>query len=177
MAIFSKKSNVFGIFLTVQWQFSGGSDSDFLLFSFPRLAAVNWVTDTSSGKQYVDLNTAETSHQKATELCQAVGGRLPQPRNQEENDFLNNMQTIIFFLGMTDTASEGRWVWDSDGSAVSWTLWKSGEPDGGSVQNCASMLRNVAAVAGDRERWASGGCEKQHKTAVCEKLRKCGVQG
>ena len=85
------------------------------------------------------------------------------------------MGTIIFWLGMTDTAAEGQWVWNSDGSPVTWTIWGRGEPDGGSSQNCVDMLRNYAINIGegDKKKWGTGGCESPHaRTVVCEKKEK-----
>ena len=120
--------------------------------------------DLGLGKTVVD-------RQVAKDLCTAQGGMLPEPRNQQENDFLNSMETEAFFLGTTDLAVEGRWVWDSDGSVLTWTFWKTAEPDAGTKQNCAIMLRNNNAQY--EEQWASEWCylEKRPKAVVCE--RKC----
>ena len=59
-------------------------------FPFP-VSAINWVTDTKSGKQYVRLKTKEAYQDPATKRCQNVGGMLPEPRNSEENDFVDKM--------------------------------------------------------------------------------------
>ena len=55
--------------------------------------------------------------------CHDLGGFLPEPRYEVENQFLDNLQTDTFALGMTDRDVEGQWVWDSDGSPVIWTGW------------------------------------------------------
>ena len=40
-----------------------------------------------------------------------------------------------FWLGGSDTASEGNWVWQ-DGSAFTWTNWRSGQPSDYSSYDC-----------------------------------------
>lgn len=40
---------------------------------------------------------------------------------------------------MTDLANEGHWVWKSDGTAISYTHWNGGEPNGGRVENYAMV--------------------------------------
>ena len=86
---------------------------------------------------------------------------------------MNNMGTTSwFFLGLTDTAAESQWVWSSDGSTVAWTLWKSGEPDGGRNQNCA--VQHVGpAGASLNKKWTSSHCiQFTTVKVVCEKKRK-----
>ena len=94
---------------------------------------------------------------------------LPEPRNTYENDFLNNMgATSWFFLGLTDKAAEDQWQWNSDRSTVGWSLWKSGEPDGGRNQNCAAQLVN----GGIRKKWTSTYCRHDGSfeiPVVCER--------
>ena len=97
---------------------------------------------------------------------------LPEPRNRKENDFLNSLTTERFYLGATDNATEGHWVWRSDGSSVQWEHWASAEPDGGSGQNCAVMLGN--ADKNNMDRWVSVWCSNTtvQETTVCEKKGK-----
>ena len=139
-------------------------------------SAVTWLTDANTGKQYGVLNTKVFSYEDATKICQDAGGKLPEPRNSEENDFLDNFGTTtkVFFLGLTDTAAEGQWVWTSDDSTVTWKPWKSGEPDGGTSENCCAMYKNAQFVA-DKKSWKSEGCDQPATTkvpVVCELTRK-----
>lgn len=56
----------------------------------------------------------------------------------DELDFLDTMisKDEKIFVGMTDIAEEGRWVW-MDGSAVTLDpLWHGHHPDGGTAENC-----------------------------------------
>ena len=155
----------------------------FLHSTFPRLAAVNWQTHEHSRKKYADLNISVDSYQNARELCQNVGGMLPEPRDQEENDFLNSLKTHAFYLGLTketpsrvalgltDIKHEGTFTWDSDCGPVAWTFWRDGEPDDGTAQNCVMMLRNKDK--NNMDRWKSAWCRGLVlNTTVCEKIGK-----
>ena len=59
----------------------------------------------------------------------------------EDFDELHFLDTILdkgekVFVGMTDIAEEGQWVW-MDGSAPKLSpLWHGNHPDGGTSKNC-----------------------------------------
>ena len=143
-------------------------------FPFPRSDGT-WVTETSSGKQYVKLNTAVFNYADAQTSCQGIGGILPEPRNSSENDFLNTMGAPgWFFLGLTDRETERQWQWESDGSTVAWSLWETGDPKGGRLENCAAQLV-APSDASRNKKWGSMYCEHHaylRKQVICEKPRK-----
>ena len=47
---------------------------------------------------------------------------------------LNNL-----FLGLSDVDNEGWWVWSSDNSHLEYSNWDYPEPNGGNIENCASV--------------------------------------
>ena len=107
----------------------------------------------------------------AQAFCAAERGMLPEPKTREEYDFLKILTKEKFYLGTTDQAKEDwqkDWTWISDGRSVEWNRWRPGELDGGSNQNCATMLRDVSHM----DRWASVLCNGVPVTTVCEKRRK-----
>ena len=139
----------------------------------------NWMTDTRTGKQYIVLDTVNFTHAGDRKLCEQQGGRLPEPRDEDENNFLDSLNTEMFSLGMTDENVEGQWVWDSDGSKVTWFNWAKydGIPNGGTTDNCAYMVRNTkSSRAGHTKKsWADKRChyydyyDKLSKQLVCER--------
>ena len=140
-------------------------------------SAVNWVTEKGSGKQYAELAKLADDYDDAEMRCAAIGGMLPEPRTREETDFLDNMgeTMVMFFLGMTDLADEGEWVWTSDGSPVTWIVSVEGEPDGGTDENCGVMARKYLVGNTTAPIWGSGECGNPYNlpvTVVCEKTRK-----
>ena len=128
------------------------------------------------------LDTDDLVHDDNQQVCHDLGGFLPEPRDEGENQFLDSLGTGTFVLGLTDRDVEGQWIWDSDGSPVtwkSWIVWHSGlsEPYGGERENCAVMAKQLASdQAGHRsEGWADYPCqsikyEGQPKPSlVCER--------
>ena len=104
-----------------------------------QISPEDWVTDGQTGKQYMVLNTDNFKYDEIQQMCHNHGGFLPEPRDQRENLFLDSLGTEMFVLGMTDRLQEGRWIWESDQTPVTWTGWIFTEPNGGSSANCAVM--------------------------------------
>ena len=59
------------------------------------------------------------------------------------------------WIGLTDASSEGSWSW-SDGSVWSYRHWQSGQPDGSSSENCATLQGNSDNVFNNG--WHDVGC-------------------
>ena len=65
----------------------------------------------------------------------------------EDSDELGFLDTLLpkgekVFVGMTDIAEEGRWVW-MDGSVPKLDpLWHGKHPDGGEKENCGEYVQD-----------------------------------
>ena len=118
-------------------------------------------------------------HDRMRDMCKQYGGKLSEPKNEGENNFLASLNTDKFVLGMNDKKVEGQWVWDSDGSKVTWFNWaKYGwMPNGGRSDNCAYMVRdfNNLLPLHQRKDWADMKCSSilaydlSDKSLVCER--------
>ena len=128
-----------------------------------------WVNDTRYVKQYIDLHTTKRSYSSAITLCHGVGGILPEPRNSEQHNFLRSMQiNRWFYLGLSRRATDGHWVWTSDGTRVTWNLWDSGQPVSDPRRTCGAMYL-------EHGRWFAGWCVytvEGPPKVVCEKTSK-----
>ena len=81
------------------------------------------------------------------------------------------MDTITFFLGMTKAIASANWIWFSDGSPVTWSIWSPVK----SWHQCAYMKRNTVQGSWfDKMRWSSVECSREDvpRASVCEKIRK-----
>ena len=85
--------------------------------------------------------------------------------NISSNGLLQNRKIIFIlittFLGLSDIANEGYWVWSSDGSVPEYKNWGNGEPNGGTNENCAN-LSDLTGI------WHDDFCSHQLRF-VCQK--------
>ena len=128
------------------------------------ISPTDWITDGQTGKQYLVLDLAgDLVYDDNKQACHDLGGFLPEPRDERENQFLDSLCTDMFQLGLTDRDVEGQWVWDSDGSLVTWESWIWNEPDGGLNENCMVMARTwQTSKAGHRsEGWIDVLCQSE----------------
>ncbi|XP_072038798.1 uncharacterized protein [Amphiura filiformis] len=90
---------------------------------------------------YIDGN-AELQYDEARDKCVADGGFLTSILSQDEQDFLNGLTSStnkLFWIGLTDRAIEGTWVWE-DGSQFVYNNWEAATTPSASNQDCVLFL-------------------------------------
>ena len=84
----------------------------------------------------------------------------------------------MFALGITDRDVEGQWVWDSDGSPVTWTRWIFSEPTGDAGEDYVLMVRHLYSGMTDHK--SEGWLDYDHdassitsnpKSLICQKYK------
>ncbi|XP_072037594.1 uncharacterized protein [Amphiura filiformis] len=93
---------------------------------------------------YIDGN-AELQYDEARDKCVADGGFLTSILSQDEQDFLNGLTSSInklFWIGLTDRATEGSWRWE-DGSQFAYTNWEAATTPSASNQDCVLFLNGA----------------------------------
>ena len=142
-----------------------------------------WRIDLRTGKEYMVFDTDTLIHDQLQKKCQIYGGYLPEPKDEKENTFLKDLGTGTFILGMTDKATDGQWVWESDGSLVDWTKWIEwanllNEPNGGTAENCVAFAQQLwkGMTGHATDGWADINCTsdswaRSTKSLICEKER------
>ena len=72
--------------------------------------------------------------------CQAFGYDLATVDSLAEANWLKDQLGARGWIGLTDTASEGNFVWGSSGAVPLYTNWNSGEPnDYGAGEDCTEL--------------------------------------
>jgi hypothetical protein len=120
--------------------------------------------NAETGKFYKVVSTttsfATASSTAASTTVNGIGGQLVNIRSGHEQAYLFNLiqssATLEFYLGATDTTTEGSWKWISGGSEVdqfwsgastgyrvdnAYTNWHTSEPQGGATENYATIRR------------------------------------
>lgn len=89
-------------------------------------------TNPSNGHQYTLLDRSTWTEGEAAAV--AMGGHLVSVNSREEHDWLVSTflsgadSTRILWIGLTDAASEGNFIWTS-GEPLTFTFWYPGEPN------------------------------------------------
>ena len=145
-------------------------NNDFLYF------LGSWITDERTLIQYLVLNPYNMGYHQQKIVCEKYGGFITEPRTEMENDFLVTLNTGSFFLGMSDVLEDGRWLWGSNHSEVTWNNWftlpKGTQESPEYERNCAVMRRGGSD--GDdfsgRSGWVDVGCgSKDMKSLICQR--------
>ena len=105
----------------------------------------------------------------AVQTCRLLGGSLVEIRNEAEWMFVKSLlepgPTIKgvakqYMIGMSDTASEGRWKFVDGNSAF--LKWGRSEPNGGRGENCGAMSANSGL-------YNDGPCHHKYGRFICKK--------
>ena len=62
---------------------------------------------------------------------------------------------VNVWIGFSDRAHEGEWLWMGESSGYSYKHWDKNEPDGGTEENCAFMSIETGA-------WRDTNCLDKH---------------
>ena len=117
--------------------------------------------------------TTPHSWYEAKSKCEQEGGHLTEIETQEEQTTLSqaaaawNGKFYAFWIGLTDLAQEGTWIWDHSSKEADPTFWVPGEPNNyGGYQHCAQLYPGSV--------WDDNDCNKSDYNklplgAICEK--------
>lgn len=98
--------------------------------------------------------------------CQGLGSNitLASIQSQAQQNVLAVLTAALdaterFWIGASDIARDGTWVW-TDGTVLDYANWNTNEPNGGSHENCALLLRGDFTGSAEikRRKWNDAKC-------------------
>merc|ERR1712136_18145 len=111
----------------------------------------DWILNDKVAKCYL-FGRNNTTFKDAQKFCEEKGGILAEPRSNRTNLAIkqmindNNFSRQDYWIGLTDTQTEDRFLWLSDGKEVQNTYWHKSEPNNfsgaGAEEDCV-QLRNT----------------------------------
>jgi len=114
-----------------------------------------YTMDPSTGNYFKMLLDKTRTWMEAKARCKQDGGELASIRNDREWQFVKGILTSsgvnYVWLGASDIATEDTWVW-TDGSPVTYTDWRPGQPGTSTSYNCLGVYR------GHNWQWYDGTC-------------------
>ncbi|KAL4698684.1 hypothetical protein H8959_011341 [Pygathrix nigripes] len=95
-----------------------------------------------SGKKLFVTNGERMPFSKVKALCAGLQATVAAPKNAEENKAVQDVAKDIAFLGITDEATEGQFMYVT-GGRLTYSNWRKDEPnDHGSGEDCVILLSN-----------------------------------
>jgi hypothetical protein len=94
------------------------------------------------GKCYAASPTSQT-FQNSLIYCASLNLNSAIIASPAESAFyVNSIGVDRAYIGISDQAVEGTWVWVATGTPSTYHNWDSGEPSGGTSENCAEIYAN-----------------------------------
>merc|ERR1712062_755827 len=121
---------------------------------------------------WVPPKEAKLSHDEAYMFCKRKipGGKLFEPMSKVHNDYAKDLVDAFdgeifqgyIWLGINDHMEEGQYVYSKSDEPIIFENWVSGQPDGGTNQNC------IAQDTGNTRTWRDIECRSAQRF-ICEK--------
>ncbi|XP_045073773.1 C-type lectin domain family 4 member E-like [Coregonus clupeaformis] len=111
------------------------------------------------------LSTEKKSWEESRQDCLERGADLVIINSEEEQAFINGFESVSYvWIGLTDSVTEGTWKWVDGTPLTTPSYWRSGEPGGGTYQNCGEIYY----MSLGRRVWRDLGCSFSQEW-ICEK--------
>ncbi|XP_030279418.1 CD209 antigen-like [Sparus aurata] len=110
------------------------------------------------------VSSTKKTWQQSRDYCLQKGADLMIINSKEEQDYANQFKKYMW-IGLTDSQTEGTWKWVDGTLLMTKSYWTSGEPNGGTHENCGDIKNYDATNSWNDEscslslNWV---CERKH---------------
>jgi len=135
-----------------------------------------WIDGSQLGCFYFHSEENKLSWVEAQAVCEGLGGYLAEIKSQEQNNFVESMAIIeenysgvqSWWLGLSDMAHEGRWMWAHSADDDEFTSWGPGHPNTypGNQDDC------MAITLEEHFHWKDLSCSQTHHKSpspICQR--------
>jgi len=119
-----------------------------------------------SGDYCYLISPTRLSWYEAQEYCWSYGGFLAEIKSAEEQQHIDAIlhKDIFYWIGASDLATEGSFVWAESHEAVDYANWRPGEPNNDDNEDCVEIGWNSDGVLG----WNDEHCTSTEFHAFCQ---------
>jgi len=124
------------------------------------------------------VSNTQMNYYQADQFCKKHGGYLFEPRTAADTNFIKPMlsQGLFYWIGLNNLAN-GRYLWQSDNSPLTYTNWAPSNPDNFNIERCVvscgygGYLWNTIGCSDQKEGGFGSTCFKSggYIHAVCQK--------
>ena len=89
------------------------------------------------------------------QFCTDKGGWLAETFTSEEQSIMDQMldKSLAYWIGLTDSAVEGKFVWQHSSKPLSWSNWNPGEPNNDGEEDCVMLQNDLRNSGGIKWKW------------------------
>ena len=136
---------------------------------------MNFIAESEIKTKTVKYNIRQEkkTYSQANAYCKNNGGKLFEPKSASINNrvvaLARSKGVTLFWIGINDKTTEGRFTYESDGKVIVWKNWNSGEPNNGRSGGVFgwSWSANEDCVESIRGKWNDKNCNER-RSFVCE---------
>ena len=110
------------------------------------------------------------------QFCTEKGGWLAEIFSPDEQSSINGAlhRNLSYWIGLTDSANEGHFVWQHSSKPLDWPNWNKGEPNNSSNEDCVFLAYYSAPTwewndyQCDNNQWNDAAHPRMDIHALCE---------
>jgi len=99
---------------------------------------IGWIP---AGESCYRISTEAMNWFESQQYCAEIGGYLGEIQSAEETQIINELigTDLLYWIGLSDNAEYGKWIWQHSYTPVDYTNWESSQPNFLETEHCALL--------------------------------------